>query len=132
MSMAPTQASIWRMLDERVSYEPLPMGLDAAWDRAVGLAGRFVPRQKRYLRQAERILAFEKEYSELTDAKLHQAALDMRDIFRCNRDGPLELNRAFALVREVGARQIGEKAFPVQIAGALALNPSSAVRGINR
>ncbi|UCF42578.1 MAG: preprotein translocase subunit SecA [Planctomycetota bacterium] len=120
--MAAIKGAIWRMLDERMSYEPLPMGLDAAWDRAVGLAGKFVPRRKKLLQQAERILAFEKEYSKLTDARLHQAALDMRDIFRCNRDGPLELERAFALVREVGSRQIGEKAFPVQIAGALVLN----------
>jgi preprotein translocase subunit SecA len=110
------------MLDERLAIKSLPTGLDAVWDVGVGLAGRFVPRQKRFLQQARRIIALEKQYSELANAKLHQAALDMREIFRCNRDGKSDLERAFALVREIGSRQIGEKAFPVQVAGALVLN----------
>ena len=120
--MAAIPSPIWRMLEQRMSLEPLPKGLDAAWDVGVGLADRFVPRRKRFLRQAERILAIEKQFSELTDAKLHQAAADMREIFRCGRDGQSDLERAFALVREVGFRQIGEKPFEVQVAGALALN----------
>ena len=110
------------MLDERMSVKPLPIGLDAAWDKAVGVAGRFLPRQKKFLQQAERILALDKDFSGLSNSKLHRAASDMREIFRCNRDGPSELQHAFALVREVAARQIGEKPFLVQVAGALALN----------
>ncbi len=97
------------MLDERLAIKSLPTGLDAIWDVGVGLAGRFVPRRKRFLQQARRITALEKQYSELANSKLRQAALDMREIFRCNRDGKSDLERAFALVREVGSRQIGEK-----------------------
>ncbi len=122
LRMAAIPSSTWRMLDERLSVKPLPMGLDAVWDSGAGWVGRFVPRRKRFFRQAERILAMEKQYSELTDAKLHQVAVDMREIFRCNRDSSVDLERAFALVREVGSRQIGEKPFLVQVAGALALN----------
>jgi preprotein translocase subunit SecA len=110
------------MLEQRMSLEPLPKGLDAAWDIGVGLIGRVVPRRKRFLKQAESILVIEKQFSELTDAKLRQVAADMREIFRCNRDNSSDLERAFALVREIAFRQIGEKPFPVQIAGALALN----------
>lgn len=120
--MAAIPSQTWRMLEQRMSLIPAPKGLDAAWDAGVGLAGRFVPRRKRFLRQAERILAVEKQFSELANAKLHQIAADLREIFRCNRDTPLDLERAFALVREVAFRQIGEKPFHVQIAGALALN----------
>ena len=45
----------------------------------------------------------------------------MREVFRRNRDTHSELERSFALVREVAFRQIGEMPFPVQIVGALAL-----------
>jgi preprotein translocase subunit SecA len=110
------------MLEQRISIEPLPKGLDAAWDAGVGLAGSFIPRRKRFLQQAEKILAVEKQFSELTDAKLHQVAADLREIFRCNRDTLVDLQRAFALIREVAFRQIGEKPFLVQVAGALTLN----------
>jgi len=120
--MTTIASSTWRMLEQRMSLEPLPKGLDAAWDIGVGLIGRVVPRRKRFLKQAERILVIEKQFSELTDAKLRQVAADMREIFRCNRDNSSDLERAFALVREIAFRQIGEKPFPVQIAGALALN----------
>lgn len=120
--MATIPSSTWRMLEQRMSLEPLPKGLDATWDIGVGLIGRVVPRRKRFLKQAESVLAIEKQFSELTYAKLRQVAADMREIFRCNRDNSSGLERAFALVREIAFRQIGEKPFPVQIAGALALN----------
>ncbi|MBW8014637.1 MAG: hypothetical protein FVQ82_00470 [Planctomycetes bacterium] len=120
--MTVTASSTWRMLGQRTPIESLPKGLDAAWDAGLGFADKILPRQKRFLRQAESILTLEKQFSELTDAKLRQIATDMREIFRCNHDNSLDLERAFALVREIAFRQIGQKPFPVQIAGALALN----------
>jgi len=119
--MTAITSSTWRMFEQRISLEPLPKGFDAAWDVGVGLASRVVPRRKRFLKQAESILAIEKQFSELTDSKLRQVASDLREIFRCNRETLSDLERAFALVREIAFRQIGEKPFPVQIAGALAL-----------
>jgi len=120
--MATIASSTWRMLGQRNSIEPLPKGFDAVWDLGVGLAGRVVPRRKRFLKHAERILAIEKQFSELTDSKLRQVAAGLHEIFRCNRDNFSDLERAFALVREIAFRQIGERPFSVQIAGALALN----------
>ena len=109
------------MLEERISSKPLPRGLDAAWDVGVGWLGRFWPRRPMFLHRAEKILALEKLFSEMANAKLRQVAVDVREIFRCHRDEPSDLERAFALIREVAYRQIGEKPFPVQLAGALAL-----------
>ena len=120
--MVTIPSSTWRMLGQQMPVEPLPRGLDAAWDIGVGLAQKFVPHQKRFLQQAEKILALGKQFSELTDSKLHRIAAELRVIFRCNRDSLLDVERAFALVREVAFRQIGEKPFSVQVAGALALN----------
>ena len=119
MVMVPS--ATWQMLEQRISGKPLPKGLDAVCDASVGLAGRFVPRRQRFLRRAEKIVELEKHFSEITDAKLRRAAGDLCEIFRCHRDSPLDLERAFALVREVAFRQIGERPFPVQVAGALAI-----------
>jgi preprotein translocase subunit SecA len=114
-------SAIWQMLEHRISDKPLPKGLDAAWDASMGLVGRFLPRRQKFLRRAEKVLVQEKHYSQMTDAKLREAAGELREIFRRHRDNHSDLERAFALVREVAVRQIGESPFPVQIAGAFAL-----------
>ena len=119
MEMIPS--ATWQMLNQKLSGEPLPKGLDAAWDSVLGASGRLIRRQKRYLKQAERILELEKQFSHITDAKLHQAAAELREIFHCNREKPSEIEQAFALVREVASRRIGERPFMVQVTGALAL-----------
>ncbi|MHC4882256.1 MAG: preprotein translocase subunit SecA [Planctomycetota bacterium] len=112
----------WRMLAQGISNKPLPRGADALWDAGVGRLDRFVPRTKRLLAQARRICDLEKKFSEMTDSRLRQHALDLRTCFRCRRDTPIELDQAFALVREVAFRKIGEKPFPVQVAGGLGLH----------
>jgi preprotein translocase subunit SecA len=109
------------MLALRTGAKELPKGLDAAWDSALGHVGRLVPLRKRFLQRAERVLGWETHYSEMGDAKLREAAGEFRSLFRCGRDTRPDLERAFALVREVAFRQIGERPFLVQVAGALAL-----------
>ena len=109
------------MLAQRTPANDLPKGLDAAWHAAAGAAGRLVPRRARYLRRAETVVALEGQFSGLSDARLREAADDLRDRFRLGRETPDDVDRAVALVREVAARQIGERPFPVQVAGALAL-----------
>lgn len=110
------------MLDGSVSSKPLPKGLDAAWDVGAGLISKCVRRTAKLLKIADKVLLLEKEFSDLTDAKLRQEAENLREIFRRNRDTQSDLERAFAVVREVASRQIDEKPFAVQVAGALALN----------
>jgi preprotein translocase subunit SecA len=119
--MAAVPSTTWQTLEQRISGKSLPRGLDAAWDAGIGFAGRFVPRRRRFLRRAEKVLELEKDFSQVSDAKLRKVAGELREVFRCHRDGPSDLERAFALVREVAFRRIGEKPFGVQVAGAFAL-----------
>jgi len=63
----------------------------------------------------------DRQFSTVTDHKLREHATELHHVFRLGRDRADDLDRAFAIVREVAVRQIGEKPFPVQVAGALAL-----------
>jgi preprotein translocase subunit SecA len=119
--MTVVPSATWQMLDQRSSGEPLPRGLDAVWNAGAGLVDRLVPRYRGYTRRVERALVLEKHYSQLANSKIREEAHKLREIFRRHRDTASDLERSFALVREVAFRQIGEKPFPVQIAGALAL-----------
>jgi len=119
-SAAPS-SGVWRMLSRRPAGKELPRGLDAAYDAVVGLASRAVPRVRRMLARAARIVALEKAFCDLADARLREAAEDLRARFRLGRDGPDDLDRAFAVLREVCTRQLGNRPFLVQVAGALAL-----------
>ena len=110
------------MLAEPPAYEELPKGLDAAWDTAAGLVGRLLPRRRRFLDRAVEVAALEGQYTQLADARLREMAADFRDLFRRGRETPADLNRAFALIREIAARKVGDRPFPVQIAGAFAID----------
>jgi len=114
-------STTWRMLAGRTGVKELPRGLDAAWDAVIGLSRRLVPLRQRFLRRAEDVLKLEKEFENMSDARLREAAVEMRNLFRRGRETKQDLILAFALVREVAFRQIGEKPFPVQVAGAFAL-----------
>jgi len=120
--MVTLPSATWQMLEQRISDKPLPRGLDAAWDTGMGLIGGLKPRRKMFLRRAEKVLALEKHFSQMSDANLRKAAGELREIFRRHRDTHSDIERAFALVREVAARQIGNKPFPVQIGGAFAID----------
>ena len=120
--MVTLPSATWQMLEQRISDKPLPRGLDAAWDTGMGLIGGLKPRRKMFLRRAEKVLALEKYFSQMSDANLRKAAGELLEIFRRHRDSHSDIDRAFALVREVAARQIGNKPFPVQIAGAFAID----------
>jgi len=57
----------------------------------------------------------------MSDDRLRETAAGLREVFRRGRESSRDVERAFALVREVAFRQIGERPFPVQAAGAFAL-----------
>ena len=109
------------MLAHRGGGQELPRGLDAAWDAAGGLVRRMWPFCERFLRRAERIVSLEKGYSGFSDARLRAVAEEFRHLFRRNRQVEADVDHAFALIREVAWRQLGERPFLVQVAGALAI-----------
>ena len=115
------------MLTLRGRTPDLPKGLDAAWDTLAGLGKRATVRTSMYLDRAKRVLRHEKLYAEMADADLRAAAAEFRAMFRRGRDTPADLERAYALVREAAVRLIGEKPYPVQVAGALALEAGCVV-----
>ena len=120
--MTTLPSTTWRTLAQRAADEPLPTGLDAVWDAAAGILKAMVPRRSRFMRRAARVLALEGDYRDLTDARLREAADDMRALFRRGKETAGDLDRAYALVREVARRQVGMAPFRVQVAGALALD----------
>ena len=109
------------MLAQRQTSKELPKGLDAAWDAAAGVFARMVPRGRRFMEQAKRIMALDGQYREISDAKLREHCAEMRDVFRCGRETTEILEHAFAVIREVAARQMNQRPFQTQLAGALAI-----------
>ena len=68
--MAEIPSTTWRMLSSGgASARELPKGLDATWNAALGLADRLVPRRRRYLGRAARIVALEAEYRGLAASR---------------------------------------------------------------
>jgi len=110
------------MLAHRPRSDELPKGLDAIWDAASGIAGKLAPRRHRFLTMAKKVLEHDKHYADSADAKLREEAGRFREVFLRGRETREILYRAFALVREVAFRHLGEKHYPVQVAGALALD----------
>ncbi|MHC4715397.1 MAG: preprotein translocase subunit SecA, partial [Planctomycetota bacterium] len=119
--MADLPSTTWRMLSYRAGGQELPKGIDAAYDVAAGMFARLKPRRAIFLKQAQKVVDLEGEVSGLSDGRLRERALELRDLFRRQRETPDDVLWAFALVREVAVRQLGEKPYPVQVAGALSL-----------
>ena len=88
---------------------------------------RLAVRPGRFLARARKVLALEKDFADLSDAKLRETAETLRERFRRGREDAADVERGFALVREVAVRVTGEKHYPVQIAGALALEAKCVV-----
>ncbi len=115
------------MLSYRTAGKQIPRGLDAAWDRAVAYAGRLVPRRRIFLKRADRVVALEKHFAEITDATLREQAQTFGETFRRGRHTGEDVISAFALVREVSHRQLGQRHFAVQVAGGLAIHDGCVV-----
>jgi len=109
------------MLSQNCKDSELPRGLDAIWDKATGFIGRMVPIRRRYLHRATRIVGEGRRLSRLTDRKLKAISAYFHEGFKLGRATPDDRDRAFALVSEVSARTVGMRPYPVQVAGALAI-----------
>ncbi len=119
--MPSVPSTTWQMLEQKLSGKSLPKGLDAAWDRGAGLLKRCTPRTRTFLKRAEKVLSLEEYFAGLSDSRLREAGDELRSVFRRGRETSEDVERSFALVREVAYRRIGERPFGVQVAGAFAL-----------
>ncbi len=111
----------WRMLSQAAGDHALPRGADAVWDRLVGWIENKRPRCRRFLRRAAAICETEKTLSDLSEARLRERIETLRQQFRLNRARAEQVDEAYALIREVSARQVGMRPYPVQVAAALAM-----------
>jgi preprotein translocase subunit SecA len=100
----------------------LPKGLDAVWNVAASRVVGMVPRQGRYMQQAERVVAMESLFARLSDDRIREKAAGLREVFRLLRETRDDVFEACALIREVAHRTVGLKPYPVQIAAALAMH----------
>ncbi len=112
----------WRtMATPPVGPKPL-RGLDAAWDAVLSRGVAAVPRRGRYLRRAQRVLRYEDELRAMSEADLSLRQTELRERVRLGRDTFADRLHAFAVVRELASRTLGLRAYPVQVAAALALD----------
>ena len=119
--MTAIPSTTWRMLAQRRTGKELPTGIDAAWDAAVGWAGRLARRRRTLMRRAERIAERSKAHRDTAEARLKEQARSFRERFRRGRQKPHDVDNALALLREVAFRQLGERPHVNQIAGALGM-----------
>ena len=106
----------------RVPEGPLK-GLDVVANWWIGRYRRRSSHLDQLTAQAGQIDTLATEFFHLTDHQLQERLFEFRNHFR-REPAPEEpvLNRALAAVREAASRQVGLRAFPVQLLGALALH----------
>ena len=112
----------WRMLSQPPMVVPFPRGLDRLWLQATRLAGRLSRSSTHFMQQADRIIAKQKVYRDVSDRNLGDYAAALRHRFLLGRDTDADCRHAFTILREVAARTVGLRPYREQIAAALALN----------
>jgi preprotein translocase subunit SecA len=120
--MLTTPTYDYQRSDYRVPTQPLA-GLDALVN---GFIGKYRRRGKvlaGLLRDADAIVAQERDWREISDAELHERLMGFRDRFRRGgRQAEAIVLPALAAIREAADRKLRLRPFPVQLAGALALH----------
>src|SRR6202789_2059213 len=119
--MLATPTHDYRRSDYRVPPRPLA-GLDALVDGLIGKFKRSGGVLDSLKREAEAIVAQEREWASLPDAVLQRRLLELRGQFRRGNAHPELVITALAGLREAADRKLGLRPFPVQLMGALALH----------
>lgn len=112
----------YRRTAHRVPERP-HQGLDAAVNWCIGRYQRRSARLAELLHSAELADSQSRQFADLRDHDLQEKLFALREHFRREPAPAIELmHDALAAVREAAHRCVGLRAFPVQLAGALALN----------
>ena len=118
--ITPTQE--YRRTSHRIP-EPLPKGIDARLNSALGRFRRRGSLVDLWLAEAHEICGRENEISVLNDQALHTRLMEFREKFRRGgREKDTYVGEALGAIREAARRQLGLHPFPVQLVGALALH----------
>ena len=110
----------WRALVESGRRDRPLEGLDGWRHAAMGRIRALVPKTRRYLRQADRVLAMRDEVRCLGSNGLGNELRELREIVQRSREEQRHRIRAVSLAREVARRELGLEPYRVQVAAALA------------
>ncbi|MEM1444484.1 MAG: DEAD/DEAH box helicase [Planctomycetota bacterium] len=111
----------WRTMDTLPQAAKNLRGFDAAWDAVLARMVPWVPRTRRYLKRAEALLRHDAKLAAMPEAELALLQTRLREAVRRGRDTADDRQMAYAVVRELAARTIGLRAYPNQVAAALAM-----------
>lgn len=109
------------MLSAGARPAALPKGLDAVADHVTARVQSRWPRTRRLLRRAERILEQHRVISDLSEARLRERLMALRDRFRLGRDVEADTDAALSLLCEVCVRRLDLLPHREQVAAALAM-----------
>ena len=120
--MSYIESKIWAAHSEKISLDDLPTGLDYFYDATCGFIAKLMPRKRKFLSQAKKVLALEAKYSELSEEDLKVEIYKLKEVFLLQKDNKKITIEAFAVIREVCFRTLQMKPYKVQVAGGLAIN----------
>ena len=118
-------AELYSVFDARRVKAPELKGLDIPAHAITGWVKNRRPILPRLRKQAEQIEAMEASIQELTDAKFKEEVEELRVLARLGRLEGDSLLRAFALAREAAVRTLGQRPYPVQMMGAIAMHEAA-------
>lgn len=121
MSSSTAAKELFDIFDARRVKAPELKNIDALVNSAVGYLINRRPVLARLKVQAQRIEALEKDIHNLGATHFRDAVAECRDLARLDRlEGPA-FDRAMAITREACVRARGQRPYPVQVMGALAM-----------
>lgn len=123
MSSTPIQNDLmlWSALRTRRRRVLQHQGIDAFANRWIAKAKHARIRLPYLRREATWVVENDKQWSELTDEQLDARRDDVRSVFARRQHEAAHLREAFGIVREIAARETGERPYLVQVMGAMAL-----------
>jgi len=96
-------------------------GLDAWAASAAGSARHALRSAGGFMARAERVVAMEHAWKDVSERRLDEAITDLRAVVRRGRGDAATMDRALAVIREAAFRELGLRPFAVQVAGALVM-----------
>jgi len=114
-------SEMWRSLATRSRLPKAPKGADAVWETISSHLATSLPRQRRLMKRAQRIVVLSQSFRHVPDHVLQEEAESLRQVLRRGKDDATAVDRGFAVMREAARRVLGLEPYPEQIAAGLAI-----------